>query len=144
MRVYLDNCCFNRPFDDQSQMRIRLEAEAKLAIQEKIQSGALELGWSYILDFENDANPLAERKGSISRWRDVATVDISESDEILARAMRFHEKGFRPLDSLHIACAVELGCDLFLTTDDRILKKRELITEIEVQNPVDYFTDRDD
>lgn len=31
MRVYLDNCMFNRPFDDQSHIRIRLEAEAKLA-----------------------------------------------------------------------------------------------------------------
>lgn len=29
MRVYLDNCCFNRPFDDQRQVRVRLGAEAK-------------------------------------------------------------------------------------------------------------------
>jgi hypothetical protein len=36
MRVYLDNCCFNRPFDDQSQARVRLEAEAKLEIQQRI------------------------------------------------------------------------------------------------------------
>lgn len=27
MRVYLDNCCYNRPYDDQSQMRIHLETE---------------------------------------------------------------------------------------------------------------------
>ena len=33
MRVYLDNCCYNRPFDDQAQLRIRLETEAKLEIQ---------------------------------------------------------------------------------------------------------------
>jgi len=30
MWIYLDNCCYNRPFDDQSQLRVRLEAEAKL------------------------------------------------------------------------------------------------------------------
>ena len=24
MRVYLDNCCYNRPFDDQAQLRVRL------------------------------------------------------------------------------------------------------------------------
>jgi hypothetical protein len=34
MRVYLDNCCYNRPFDDQKRLRIRLEAEAKMAVQE--------------------------------------------------------------------------------------------------------------
>ncbi len=50
MRIYLDNCCFNRPFDDQGQTRVRLEAEAKLCIQENIREGALELAWSYIID----------------------------------------------------------------------------------------------
>ena len=33
MRVYLDNCCYNRPFDDQSQLKVRLETEAKLFVQ---------------------------------------------------------------------------------------------------------------
>jgi len=57
MRIYLDNCCFNRPFDSQSQVRVRLETEAKLRIQERVVSGELELAWSYILDYENAANP---------------------------------------------------------------------------------------
>ena len=61
MKIYLDNCCFNRPFDDQSQIRIRLEAEAKLKIQIDIQDGKFELVWSYILDAENEANPFEER-----------------------------------------------------------------------------------
>ena len=33
MRVYLDNCCYNRPFDEQDQLSVRLETEAKLYIQ---------------------------------------------------------------------------------------------------------------
>ncbi len=32
MRLYLDLCCFNRPYDDQTQTRIRLETEAKILI----------------------------------------------------------------------------------------------------------------
>lgn len=28
MKIYLDNCCLNRPFDDQSNLRVRLEPEA--------------------------------------------------------------------------------------------------------------------
>lgn len=43
MRVYLDNCCFNRPFDDQRPFRIRLEAKAKLRIQKVIREGGLQL-----------------------------------------------------------------------------------------------------
>ena len=30
--IYLDVCCLNRPFDDQSQPRIHLESEAILTI----------------------------------------------------------------------------------------------------------------
>jgi hypothetical protein len=31
IRVYLDNCCFNRPFDEQSNIQIKLETEAKVS-----------------------------------------------------------------------------------------------------------------
>ena len=62
MRIYLDNCCFNRPYDDQTQIRIRIESEAKLFIQAKILAGEIELAWSYVLDFENKANPFPEKR----------------------------------------------------------------------------------
>ena len=61
MLIYLDNCCFNRPFDDQVQIRIRLETEAKLVIQDEIRAGTYLLAWSYILDYENNQNPFAMR-----------------------------------------------------------------------------------
>ena len=39
MRVYLDVCCLNRPFDDQSQDRIKLETDAVLSILDNCQTG---------------------------------------------------------------------------------------------------------
>jgi hypothetical protein len=66
MRIYMDNCCFNRPFDSQAQVRVRLETEAKLRIQERVVAGEIELSWSYILDFENAANPFEERRTAIA------------------------------------------------------------------------------
>ena len=69
MKIYLDNCCFNRPFDDQSQIRIKLESEAKLKIQNEIQEGSLDLAWSYIVEAENEANPFEERKRAIKNWK---------------------------------------------------------------------------
>lgn len=46
--MIMDNCCFNRPFDDQGRIRIRLEAEAKLFIQKKVISNDLEImRWNY-------------------------------------------------------------------------------------------------
>ena len=50
VKIYVDNCCFNRPFDDQSQLGVRLEAEAKLKIQEDVRSGNCEIVWSSMLD----------------------------------------------------------------------------------------------
>lgn len=138
MLVYLDNCCFNRPFDDQAQVRILLETEAKLAVQERIRSGALQLAWSYMMDFENDANPFEDRKISISHWRELAAFDISASENVVSRAKQMNQLGFKPKDSLHLACAVEAKCAIFLTTDTGILKKSGLISDLAIINPVDY------
>ena len=66
MKIYLDNCCYNRPFDDQSQIKIHLEARAKLYIQAKIREGAYDLVWSYILDYENGKNPYEEKRLAIA------------------------------------------------------------------------------
>lgn len=139
MLVYLDNCCFNRPFDDQSQMRVRLETEAKLAIQAEVRDGAVRLGWSYILDFENDSNPSEERKENIKIWRNFASIDTTESPEILNVAVDLVSQGFRKMDSLHLASAMALQCDIFLTTDDGILKKRSKVDKIKILNPVEYY-----
>ena len=83
IKLDLDNCCFNRPFDDQSQIRIRLEAEAKLKIQEEIRTGTFQLIWSYILDYENNKNPFIERKQRIKKWKSYAIDYIEESSELL-------------------------------------------------------------
>lgn len=49
MRVYLDMCCYNRPYDDQSQIKASLETQAKLYLQDQIQGEQLELVSSYVL-----------------------------------------------------------------------------------------------
>jgi predicted nucleic acid-binding protein len=123
MRIYLDNCCFNRPFDGQAQLRVRLETEAKLRVQERIVAGEIELAWSYILDYENAANPFEERRASVSLWRERSVVDVEETPEILENARSLVALGIRSKDALHVACAVEAGCGYFLTTDDGLLKK---------------------
>jgi hypothetical protein len=113
LKIYLDNCCFNRPFDDQSQIRIRLETEAKLYIQEKIVKGEIQLVWSYVLDYENVFNPYEERRRVIERWRALAAMDISESQEILSQAKVIQILGLKSKDALHLACALSGPCDFF-------------------------------
>jgi len=139
MKVYLDNCCFNRPFDDQGQLRIRLEAEAKLMIQEEVRNGGIQLVWSYILDYENDKNPFRERRIQIRAWRTYAQEDVVESEDLLAIAQKIQKLGLKKMDALHIASAIVAKADYFLTTDDGILKKSELISEIQITDPIGFI-----
>jgi hypothetical protein len=139
MRIYLDNCCFNRPFDDQSQIRIRLESEAKLRIQDDIFEGKFELVWSYILDAENSANPFEERKKPIRDWRQYAIINIKERPTILENAKKLGQLGLRSKDALHISCAISGRCEYFLTTDDQVLIRGKLIEDLAVADPISFI-----
>lgn len=139
--IYLDNCCFNRPYDDQSSLTVRLETEAKLDIQEKIRSGQLSLGWSYILDFENNANPFSERRAEIKKWKELADSFVNETEEILKKMNDLTAIGLKPLDALHVACAISLECQYFLTVDKGILKKTKEYSEIKITNPINFIID---
>jgi len=139
MRVYLDNCCFNRPFDDQGQVRIRLEAEAKLHIQEQIVEGRLEIVWSYVLDYENDANPFEERKRAIAGWKQRAIVDVEETEEVLAQAKALAALQLSSGDALHVACAIVSSCEYFVTTDDLLLKRAARVRRLKIVDPPTFI-----
>ncbi|OUD12658.1 PIN domain protein [Thioflexithrix psekupsensis] len=130
---------FNRPFDDQSNIKILLESEAKLNIQEKIRMGVYELVWSYILDYENEKNPFRERREQIRKWKKYANFDIEATDRILHLAHSLNELNLKRFDALHIACAVVAGADYFLTTDNGILKKTEFIRDVRVKDPINFI-----
>jgi predicted nucleic acid-binding protein len=138
-RLYLDNCSFNRPFDDQSQLKIRLETEAKIAIQKQIIKGKFDLVWSYILDYENLQNPYEERKSSIHQWSDQALVVQKESKSVIQKAEQYKKQGLKSKDALHIACAIESKCDYFITTDDHIISKMDDDKLIQVLNPLNFI-----
>jgi len=139
MRVYLDNCIFNRPFDNQAQIRIRLESEAKLYIQDKIKRKSIELVWSYILEIENAHNPHDERRIAIQKWKKLSTIKIVETPNILANANQLLNFGVKPKDALHVASAIEGGAVYFLTTDDKLLAGVKESNIINALNPVDYI-----
>ena len=136
MRLYLDNCSLNRPFDDQTQMRIRLESEAKLYVQDKIKKNKIELVWSYILDIENDQNPFEEKRKAISKWKKLAIVDVEETAILLKRANNFVAYGIKAKDALHVSSAIEGKAEYFVITDDKLLKNLSAVEEIHVVNPL--------
>lgn len=139
LRIYLDTCSFNRPYDDQLQIRIKLEAEAKLYIQDYVKKNKLELVWSYILEYENSENPHIERRESIDEWKYICSIDIDASKKILLNVLSFEKIGIKSKDAIHLSCSIEANCDYFITTDDVLIKKSITLSKIKVISPIDFL-----
>lgn len=135
MRIYLDMCCFNRPYDDQTQPRIRIETEAKIVIQQKIKNTECELIWSSILDFECAKNPFEEHRIAILNWRNIASATIMVDESVLERAASLIACGIGKYDALHVACSVAGGAELFVTTDDHLLNRLQAADNIVAMLP---------
>lgn len=140
MKIYLDNCCLNRPYDDQTQIRISLETQAKLYVQDMIKKRKIDLATSYVLWYENSQNPYETKRISIGEFlqkNSAEYIDTDRADEIKIKAEEIMKTGIKTKDAYHIACAIRLSCDCFLTTDDRLLKYRT--SEIQIMNPIDFI-----
>lgn len=128
MRIYLDNCCYNRPYDNQSQIRIRLEAEAKLHIQQMIKEKKLELVTSYMLEYENSKNRSSMKRQAILdfiRQNESYYVGIERKTDIEHAAASIMRTGVKEKDAVHVASAVLAHCDFFVSTDDRLLRYQD-------------------
>ena len=136
-RIYLDNCCFNRPYDDQSQTRVRFETQAKLHIQKMIFEREIELVWSYVLKFENSRNPYEAKRNAIGQWENLSSLFVTASDEIIADADVITATGVGNADALHVACAIAGNCHYFLTVDRRLLAYRD--NRIIICNPIEFI-----
>jgi predicted nucleic acid-binding protein len=139
VKIYLDNCTYNRPFDSKNQLSTCMEAEAKLRIQKKIRNGIYELVWSYMNEYENNSNPYNEKRESIGIWKYIASYKCLPSEKILEKGKQIQQNVIRLKDSLNLACAIESGCQYFITTDKALLKKKKLFSEIEIVNPIDFI-----
>lgn len=140
MKLYLDMCVYNRPFDDQSDLRVKLETVACQIIFEKIQRGLIELVWSFMLEFENELNPFVERKSEISLLSGLAGHIVGPDQDILVKAEEVEKSGIKGKDAVHLACALVGGCSHFVTCDDRIISRSaSLGWRMVVCNPLGFI-----
>jgi hypothetical protein len=88
-------CCLNRPFDDQTQERIRLEAEAVLRILVKFQRGDWQLLGSEAFDDELENTPEKTRKRQMRLWAALAISKVNITEQIESRGLELAELGFK-------------------------------------------------
>lgn len=140
MRIYLDMCCYNRPYDDQEQLKVFLETQSKLYIQSIIKDKKLELISSYMLRYECSHNPFEMRRSAILDYIDKNTfayVGDEHRLEIESKAAEIMKTGIKFKDACHVASAIFAQCEYFISTDKRLLKYKS--KEIKLVTPVEFI-----
>jgi len=142
MKIYLDTCCLNRPFDDQRQPRVRLESEAVTLILEKIHQQEWEWLGSDALVYEIEQTVDTERKERLTLLAEASNQTVEMTDKILEQAEKFVTSGFDEFDAVHLAFAESGNADVFLTTDDNLQKtanRNKEMFSFKVINPVTWL-----
>jgi predicted nucleic acid-binding protein len=141
-RIYIDACCLNRPFDDQTQPRISLETQAVLTILQQCQAAQWHLMTSAALVTELDQTPDLERLRNVKSLLAIATIKVLSSQTVENRSRELQQLGFAAYDAAHIASAERGRADVFLSTDDRLIKRAKRNTQlmqVKVDNPVSWL-----
>jgi predicted nucleic acid-binding protein len=140
MRIYMDVCCLNRPFDNLSQDRIYLEAEAILSIIHHCDRGEWTLVASGVIDHELSRLPDMDRLEQVHTLYAAASERVYLTEQAEKRAAFLSQNGIKQFDSLHLALAETSAVDVFLTTDDRLLRAaKRTAAKIKVANPVSWL-----
>ncbi len=121
--VYLDNCAIQRPLDDRTQLRVRIEAEAIEAVLREVERGGVGLLHSDVLLAESRAAIDPIRHDFAAEILARCTASVRLTPQVEACAGPFRDAGMKALDALHLASAVIGGADFLCTTDDRFLAR---------------------
>jgi hypothetical protein len=100
-KIYMDVCCWNRPFDDQTQARVRLEAEAVLAVVSEIERGHSQLLHSEVVDLEIANAPGLQRRERLQTLVPSRHQYVRYDQGISTRALEMERRGFAGIDALH-------------------------------------------
>jgi predicted nucleic acid-binding protein len=138
-KIYLDTCCYNRPFDNVNDINVQKETAAKLFIQSLVRNGDILLVSSFVLYSEIMENPSEYKRNSILRFVDdyaKESIGCESSPQVLSIASEIVQTGVKAADAAHVACAILAECDSFVSTDKRLLKYKT--DRIKLLNPVEF------
>jgi predicted nucleic acid-binding protein len=139
--IYLDYNCFQRPFDNLSDTRIRIEALACQEIFARAEAQTVELVWSFVHVDETVLCPFPDRQAEAFRLSSLCRKRQGPTGAILQTARKFSARqNLSGRDALHVAAAIETGAGIFLSCDDRLIHRAlRMELDIELLNPVDYI-----
>lgn len=139
LRIYLDTCCLSRFFDNQTQKRIHQETQAITSIV-----GFYVTNWKWIIsDFlmvEINKNPIRNHRNILKDLLNYAYKTVYVSEQEVLKAIHLKLLGIKIEDALHLACAERGNVDVFLSTDDKLIRKSKsdqvrYQPSVQVENP---------
>jgi len=139
LKIYLDNCCYNRPFDDFSVAKNALEANAKMFVQSLVKYKSIALYYSFMSLIEIDDSPFEERTAYILDFIEAHAVGFvggRRLEEIMMLSEEIVKTGIKKKDATHLACSIIAECDYFITTDKRVLNYKS--NKIKIVNPIHF------
>ena len=140
MRIYLDVCCYNRPFDDLTQLRVRLEAEAVLALLSLVRENGWVLVSSDVVDLELSNMTNLTKRNKVMELCHLAQERILTTESIANRADELQTFGFKALDSFHIAISESSDVDILFSTDDKLVKLSDRLSlSVRIVNPLEWL-----
>ena len=119
-----------------------MEAEAVKTIMLRIGRRTWTGVHSEVMDFEIGKMVDLERQLNIALMLDAMALKVVADESEKARAVALQRIGFKPVDAAHIACAERARADVFLTTDDALLKnatKHSGGLRVNVANPLSWL-----
>ena len=139
----MDNCCYNRPFDDQNQDRIHYESEAVLSIIRQCERGEHILIGSSVLKMEINEIYDSVRRNKVYELYSMVDEEIVYSDMIEERAKLIRgQANIRNMDSWHLISAEFGKADVFISTDDKLIKaSKNTDLKVKVVNPVVFLVE---
>ena len=137
-KIYLDTCCLSRLFDPPTQTRVIEEAK----VIDQILTYCFRGDWHWIASDviidEVEQTPDVEERTQVKTLLMLTHQIISVGAEEISRGLQLESLGFKEKDALHLACAESGEADIFLTTDDRLLRRAQrdqARLHIQVENP---------
>jgi predicted nucleic acid-binding protein len=123
-----------------TQDRIQFESDAILAIISRCQSGKWTLVSSEAVELELNKARNNDKLKKVLALLSASTEKLILDEIAINRSEEFQKNGIKPMDSLHLAVAETSNIDVFLTTDDALLRAaRKIHLSIIVANPVTWL-----
>ena len=138
--IYMDCCCLNRPTDNQTYDKTRIESNVIMAILLECLYGSWQLVGSDIIEYEIMKTPDQNKRNRVLDLYSIKKENIELNDVIVKRAKEMQKYGIKSLDSLHFASAEYKNVNVLLTVDKEFINSsKKIISSLRVINPINWF-----